>query len=327
MANFNTTQFTDFRTNFTIHNGEIIDENTLGLAPLQLKRELNNVYNIQRMNNGFDPFLWENVETYLPGEIVTDNIDGLWYRSKMVTFNNQPSTSATQWEHITYDDISLYGSLDNYLAKNNTNVYVPTGDYNPATKIYVDNLVSALSGPDGYSTNAAGDYPTDFKGTGSVKSGSGFYITSIANGNMVGVRTVNVGDLLIALADDPLNDDTKWIVVESNRDQATESAKGVARIATQTEVDNGIDDETIVTPAKLASYAGNGSTTFIGLTDTPSNFTGSAHKLSAVNAGETALEYVSIIDNLTSTSANNPLSANQGRILEDEIVAMSIALG
>lgn len=38
--------------------------------------------------------------------------------------------------------------------------------------------------------------------------------------------------------------------------QATESTAGIAKIATQTQTDAGTDDQTMVTPAKLAAYAG-----------------------------------------------------------------------
>lgn len=41
------------------------------------------------------------------------------------------------WEHIGSTDIDL----SNYLAKNNTTAFTPTGDYNPATKKYVDDKI------------------------------------------------------------------------------------------------------------------------------------------------------------------------------------------
>lgn len=43
--------------------------------------------------------------------------------------------------------------------------------------------------------------------------------------------------------------------------------------------------------AAWAEVATGGATTFVGLTDTPANFTGSALKVARVNAGETALEF------------------------------------
>ena len=48
--------------------------------------------------------------------------------------------------------------LSNYLAKNNTTAFTPTGDYNPATKKYVDDQVSAATA--GAVSNAAYDETT-----------------------------------------------------------------------------------------------------------------------------------------------------------------------
>lgn len=52
------------------------------------------------------------------------------------------------WERI---DVQPASDMSNYLSKNNTNVYTPSGDYNPATKKYVDDAIqnaitSALGG-------------------------------------------------------------------------------------------------------------------------------------------------------------------------------------
>lgn len=40
------------------------------------------------------------------------------------------------------------GDLSNYLAKDNTNVFVPVGDYNPSTKKYVDDSIADIPTPD-----------------------------------------------------------------------------------------------------------------------------------------------------------------------------------
>lgn len=52
---------------------------------------------------------------------------------------------------------------------------------------------------------------------------------------------------------------------------------------------------TVVAGAWLAINSGGvGSSTFLGLSDTPASFTGAANQLVAVNAGETALEFVDL---------------------------------
>jgi len=149
----------------------------------------------------------------------------------------------------------------------------PTSNNDAANKAYVDGLVdTSMKAPDGYSTNAAGDYPTDYKGTGLVSEGDTFYITNVSNGTTVGAKTVNVGDLLVALVDTPGNTDNNWVIMETNRDQATETIKGVAEIATQTEADTGTNDTNIITPLKLATYLSNANISSItasnGLTKT-----------------------------------------------------------
>ena len=130
----------------------------------------------------------------------------------------------------------------------------PTNNLHAATKQYVDGMVdSNMKSPDGYATVAAADYPTNYKATGSVHEGDTFYITSIANGTLVGTETVNTGDLLVALVDTPGNTTTNWTIVESNRDSATETVQGVVELATQAEVDAGIDAVRVITPATLAA--------------------------------------------------------------------------
>lgn len=157
------------------------------------------------------------------------------------------------------------------------------------TKGYVDTLVdSNLKSPDSFATDSAGNYPTDYKGTGAVHEGDMFYVTDTTNGTTVGTRTVNVGDALVALADNPGNTDANWLIMESNRDQATETVKGVARIATQTEADNGTDDTTIITPLKLRTVLDNSGITEVdagaGLTETTSGGTKTIDVISASGA-------------------------------------------
>ena len=51
-------------------------------------------------------------------------------------------------------------------------------------------------------------------------------------------------------------DDVIWTTFGSGAPAASESTAGIAEIATQTEVDDGTDDERMVTPEKLANWAG-----------------------------------------------------------------------
>lgn len=175
---------------------------------------------------------------------------------------------------VTVSKLSTESNVTWAISSDNTSTITglatPVNANDVAIKSYVDGLVNtAIKAPDGYATNAAGDYPTDYKSTGAVSIGDSFYITDVSNGTTVGTKTVNVGDMLVALVDAPGNTDTNWTIVESNRDQASETVKGVAQIATQTETNNGLDDTKIVTPLKLATYVSNEATVAgAGLTKT-----------------------------------------------------------
>ena len=126
------------------------------------------------------------------------------------------------------------------------------------TREYVDGSISSLAkGPDGFATTTTADYPSDYKGNGSVSEGDPFYITSTANGTLVGTQQVQNGDMLIALADNPGNTDSNWIIVQANNDYASDTTPGVIQIATQTEADAGSDNTRAITPIRLATYIQN----------------------------------------------------------------------
>lgn len=129
------------------------------------------------------------------------------------------------------------------------------GDIDGYTKSEVDVLVdAALKAPEAFAPS--GTYPVTYDGA-AVQRGDSFRITG--DGTM-GAITVNVEDLLIALVDTPAQVDANWMVAESNRDQATETVKGVAQLATQAEADAGTNDTNIVTPLKMATAPVNAHT-------------------------------------------------------------------
>jgi len=140
----------------------------------------------------------------------------------------------------TSGGIKITANVENNL---NTNYY---------TKSQIDGLIdSNLKNPDGYTTNSSNTYPSDYMSSGEVNAGDIFYITDTSNGNLVGTTPINVGDMLIAKVDNPGNTDSNWLILESNREQATESVLGMVEIATTSEVSTGTNDSTAVTPLKL----------------------------------------------------------------------------
>lgn len=92
-------------------------------------------YNEPPINTRYD---WSSVR----------NPDLWWWVTWAVTIDNVISNTwvlSVNWQtwHVTVAS----PDLSNYLAKNNTTSFTPTGDYNPSTKKYVDDSVSAISVP------------------------------------------------------------------------------------------------------------------------------------------------------------------------------------
>ena len=217
---------------------------------------------------------------------------------------------------------------------------IPTTNNQAANKEYVDGLVdTSMKSPDGFTTVSDGTYPTNYKGTGKVSNGDVFYVTSIAGGTTVGTATVNIGDALIALVDAPGNTDANWIIMESNRDQATETVKGVAKIATTTEVTDGKDDTTIITPLKLAGVTKSAGA---GLTDTSNVFDVVAADASlvvnaddiAVNIGttngaslETTTNGLELASNVSGNRTFTQASGESFTIANTDINSATLAVG
>lgn len=141
-----------------------------------------------------------------------------------------------------------------------------------AIKSYVDALLAGIGNLEGAWDASTGTFPA---ATGGTKKGDYWYV-SVAG--TVDGESFNIGDMIIAKVDNAsTSSKADWIRLEVNRDQATETALGVAEIATQAETDAGTDDLRIVTPLKLktlldtrvggyAANVGNGSATSFALT-------------------------------------------------------------
>lgn len=145
-------------------------------------------------------------------------------------------------------------SVDGTLA-GNSNLTIPT---EKAIKTYVDGLASSVrrnKGSIDCSTNPL--YPAGLNGDS--------YQVSVA-GKIGGTngKTVDVGDEIVCKQDNAggveASVGNNWYVLEGHKDQATETIKGVAKIATQADVNAGSNDTDIVTPLKLYTWLTSKST-------------------------------------------------------------------
>jgi len=140
----------------------------------------------------------------------------------------------------------------------------------------INSLIDAtLKAPEAYDPSITGNYPLTYGGE-AIISGDSFRITANQIGIGDGNRDVGIEDLLIAIVNGPsATSNTDWMVAEANRGQATETAMGVAELATQAEVDGGINNTNIITPLRLATYISNENidkTAGAGLTETAGTF-------------------------------------------------------
>ena len=98
----------------------------------------------------------------------------------------------------------------------------PTADLHAATKSYVDDSITGqLIYQGGYDASAAPPSGT------SVKKGFTYTVTTAGDGNGFFTTELEIGDLIIAEADNP-SDEDDWTEVNKNVDLATTSTVGVA---------------------------------------------------------------------------------------------------
>lgn len=140
-----------------------------------------------------------------------------------------------------------------------------------AIKSYVDATLTALGSLEGaFDANASTTFPVGASPTPGTKKGDFWYI-SVA-GAVQGIE-FNTGDVLIALIDDAsTTDSSDWIVLETNRDQASSTVLGLVKLATTAEVIAGSDNQKAVTPASIpdASTGSRGFTTLATSAETQS---------------------------------------------------------
>lgn len=165
------------------------------------------------------------------------------------------ATDANTASAIVQRDASGDFSANDITANKVTGLAAPSAGSDAVNKTYVDGLMTGLlenKGSIDCSTNP--NYPAASNGDA--------YVVSVAGkiGGASGID-VNVGDLIVASADNAGGDQAtvgaNWYILETNRDQATETTLGLVELATQTEVNTGTDTDRAVTPATLAGWKTN----------------------------------------------------------------------
>lgn len=225
-------------------------------------------------------------------------------------YSENPSTGTSEWVRIVSeksvqiataapttqaDGTSLQpGDIWVDSANSNTAYYrTATSTWEPLT-IFFNNTVANLAGPP-VTTQAAIDVLAlradllskgiSFVGTYNAATDSADFTTSsgLADGALPAAGVTNT--------------DT-YLVVGTDGTPATGPLAGTS-MATGDWI---ISDGVTWTHLSLSTSA----STFIGLTDTPLNYTGSAGKVVAVNSAETALEFVSSTDTHSILAATEP---------------------
>lgn len=130
-----------------------------------------------------------------------------------------------------------------------------TGDTNTlnAANAHADSLVLGLvDDRGGYNANSNLFPSSGGSGTaGAILKGDQWEISAGGGGTLGGIE-VDQGDLVRALVNAPGQTASNWYISSYNTQQATESERGTAKIATQAEIENSgtTNDTDIVTPVK-----------------------------------------------------------------------------
>lgn len=125
-----------------------------------------------------------------------------------------------------------------------------------AIKSYIDAVVGGLGNLEGgWDVAVWSSFPQVTSPT-VIKKGDYWYATTagLINTTTFTQVKVNIGDVFIAKVDNAQSvTEADWIVLETNRDQATTTVLGLVYIATDIEVQTGTDTVKAVTPAGLSA--------------------------------------------------------------------------
>lgn len=163
------------------------------------------------------------------------------------------ATDAATPDTLVKRDANGDASFNEISIASGTVTNAPVNPTDIVNKGYVDNLVASgvnIVGTIDCSTNP--DYPS------AAGAGEAYHVSVAGRIGGGSGPLVEVGDLIVAVAASAGGDHatvgSDWIIMQTNVDAATETTAGIIRIATTAEVNAGTNDETAVTPSKMAAY-------------------------------------------------------------------------
>jgi|GEM_PF-3276207 len=186
----------------------------------------------------------------LADEVDLRNTTGMHYPAGGDVESILKAVDSALWGHLdpaatdVHDASQIKVSVDNAFYGDTVQAALE------ALKAYVAGVKdSSLKAPEPYDPTP-GTYPADFEGD-AIQKGDSYRMTKTGT---LGSRPVNPEDLLIAIADNPGQDDANWMVIEGNRDQATTDFLGLVKLATQAQAEAGTNDTAAMTPLKVKQF-------------------------------------------------------------------------
>jgi hypothetical protein len=220
----------------------------------------------------YDGTTWVDITGDITDVVAGDGLSGGGSTGSVTLYIGANQVSLSMLQNINNNSVlgnvsGSYGNvsmIDIVSVLDNSSTTIPN---TAAVKSYIDNAITALGKQIGGWDPTSGTLPS--ASPYSTKKGDYWYVT--ANGTITIMGTdydFSIGDVIIANVDNASTSDIlDWVVLEGNRDQATETNLGMAKIAADYDLTNGTDDTKIVTPYKLKVYLDNrtgGYTTYIG---------------------------------------------------------------
>ena len=126
---------------------------------VQIKYELNGKYEVAtypisyNINYNFFQFVVDSIDLdflgkIIPNKQINENFEEIDSEYSYMCITYAKTATDEMIERMENMNIELIISSNNILKMNNIATYTPTGDYNPATKKYVDDSIAAIPAPD-----------------------------------------------------------------------------------------------------------------------------------------------------------------------------------